>query len=164
MQSNKRRIVKHTGLFLIAVMFAVFVVCNSNVGIMTKVEDDFFAQQYRYVDDIQGQFHIADESSVLYLDAGVAPYYLRANSSGRYICPLPLQRDSPDWNLTNNYAFQQTYREAMDYNGTYIIWDGALGYTDWMHTKYENRKPLVDKLSNEYDVVWTKGWVIYKRK
>jgi hypothetical protein len=164
MQSNKRAIVKHTGLFLIAVMLAVFWVFNSNVGMLTKIEDAFFVQQSGYVEEIQAQFHISDEPSVLYLDAGVAPYYLQANSSGRYICPLPLQRDSPEWDLTDNYAFQQTYREALDYNGTYIIWDGSVGYNDWIHSGYENRKPLLDKLDREYEIVWTKGWVIYKRE
>lgn len=101
---------------------------------------------------------------MLYLDAGVAPYYLLANSSGRYICPLPLQRDSPEWNLTGNYAFQRTYADAMAYNGTYIIGDGAIGYEDWIHSGYANRKPLITKLNTEYDVVWSKGWTIYKRK
>jgi hypothetical protein len=164
MKPNKRFVVEHTGLFLIAMMLVVFVVFNSSGGILTKVEEEFFAQQSGYVDEIQERFHISNESSVLYLDAGVAPYYLRANSSGRYICPLPLQRDSPDWNLAANYAFQRTYAEAMAYNGTYIIWDGSVGYSDWIHSTYPNRQPLISKLETEYDVVWTKGWVIYKRK
>ena len=161
---HKRELLKYTGLLALSVMFAVFLGYNSNVGITTVVEEEFFVQQSGYVGEIQERFHISDEPSVLYLDAGVAPYYLQANSSGRYICPLPLQRDSPEWNLTANYAFQRTYADAMSYNGTYIIGDGSIGVTDWIRSRYSNRGPLVNKLKTEYDVVWTEGWVIYKRK
>lgn len=164
MQSNKKVVAKEAGLAAILLIAVVFLLCNSSLGVMYKVEMNFFNQQSQYVEEIQTRFDIINQTSVLYLDAGVAPYYLMANSTGRYICVLPLQRDSPTWNMTNQKSFQQIYSDIMNYEGEYIVWDGDVGYNDWIHSEYENRKPIVDKISREYDLVWDKGWIIYRKR
>ena len=160
---DKKLVVRHTWLFVILVMLVVYIPCNSEVGLMTNIEKSYFAQQTGYITEIDKVMDIRNESNVLYLDAGVAPYYFGINSSARYICPLPFQRDAPDWNLSGNYAFQQTYRDILAYNGTYIISE-KIGEGDWIHSKHPNRKPLMDKLDKEYEVVWDTGWTIYKKK
>lgn len=164
MRSSKRNLIKYAGLAAIFVMIVVYIPCNSNIGLMTGIEERFFIQQEKYVSDINARFNLSNESTVLYLDAGVAPYYFGVNSSARYICPLPFQRDAPDWNLSGNRAFQQTYFDIMSYNGTYIISEKINEPGDWLHTQHENRNPLLDKLDREYEKVWSDGWVIYKRK
>ena len=161
---HKKPIREHLGLIAIAVMMVAFYLFNSSTGVMARIESDFFQQQSGYVSEIQERFHISDEPSVLYLDAGVAPYYLKANSSGRYICPLPFQRDSPNWNLTGTKAFQRTYADIVGYDGDYIIGDGGIGFADWIHSGYPDRAELNRKLKEDYVLVWEKGWAIYKKK
>lgn len=159
----KTKIASSLIIISILAMFVMFAFLNSDLGFMTKTERDFFGQQNNYADDIETLFHISAEESVLYLDAGVAPYYFHANSTSRYICPLPLQRSSQDWNIWDKPQVQQTYADALAYNGTYVIGDGAFGYHDWLHLEYDDRKELREKLEREYRIEWTKGWTIYKR-
>ena len=161
---GKQVIRDNIGFIIVITMFAVFMTLNASNGFMTVTEKTFFGQQNNYFGDIDALTNITNESSVLYLDAGVAPYYFMANSSSRYICPLALQRAGPDWNIWDKEAVRQTYADALAYNGTYIVGDGAFGYHDWLHLEYDDRKELREKLETEYDVVWTKGWVIYKKK
>lgn len=161
---RKRAVLASMGPLVCLVMFAVFVLMNSEIGFMTETEKNFFGQQNQYAGDILARFNLSAEPSVLYLDAGVAPYYFMVNSSGRYICPLPLQRTGPEWDIWDQPAVRQSYADALAYRGTYIIGDGAFGYHDWLHLNYTDRAPLAAKLDREYDIVWTKGWTVYERK
>jgi len=145
-------------------MFLALMVLNSWNGIMPGAEGNVYRWQKENAAEINRLYDLPNQSSILYLDAGAAPYYFMANSTSRYICPLPLQRSTPEWNHRGNYAVEQTYQDALDYDGEFIVGDGAFGFEDWVGLRYDDRKELREKLENEYQIVWHDNWVIYKRK
>ena len=144
-------------------MFLALMVLNSWNGIMPGAEGNVYRWQKENAAEINRLYDLPNQSSILYLDAGAAPYYFMANSTGRYICPLPLQRSTPEWNHRGNYAVEQTYRDALEYDGEYIVGDGAFGFEDWIGLRYDDRKELREKLEDEYEIVWNRGWVVYRR-
>jgi len=159
---KKARIASSIATVVVLWMFFALMVLNSWNGIMPGAEENVYRLQQKNAAEINRLYDLPNQSSILYLDAGAGPYYFMANSTSRYLCPLPLQRSSPDWNLRGNYAVEQIYSDALAYEGEYIIGDGAFGYPDWLHLQYDDRKELREKLENEYVVVWNQSWIIYK--
>ena len=142
-------------------VLAVFFVMHSSVGVFTKIERDFWGNKEMLADKVDALTNIRSEQSILYLDAGEAPYLFEVNSSCRYLSPLPIQRDRPDWNLSALAAYQEAYSCVMNYTGEYIVADGNGG---WFGYDNPRKKPILDKLNREYQIVWNKSWVVYKLK
>ena len=142
-------------------MLVIFFIFHSGTGLFTKVERDFWGDKEKLADEVIRKFSIDKEDSVLYLDAGEAPYLFMVNSSCRYPCALPVQRDRPNWNLSGNPAYQEEYDCIMNYSGKYIIADGWDG---WFGEDTERRQPIMHKIDSEYELVWKDAWRIYRRK
>lgn len=162
---KKRRIAASLIPLALLWMLACFAVLTSFNGTMTDKETHFVRLRTNYTTTLIEKYHIDKEPSVLYLDDGVAPYWFRANSSGRYISPLPLQRSGPGWDLSEQTAYRRTLADAMAYNGKYVIGDGTFGsMPDWLHLEFPDRAALREKLERDYAVVWTQGWTVWQRR
>lgn len=87
---------------------------------------------------------------ILYLDAGVAAFYVDAPSYSRYFFNLPLQRWQPGkaWECE-----KEQYNLLMDYSGKYIL------YSDWMNL--EKYPELQNKVTTEYHKVEGEGLVSF---
>jgi len=136
-------------------------------GAMTAYEITFWGEKEPQADAINALYHLDREPSLLYLDPGDAPYFFRANSSCRYICPLPVQRDAVDWNVNWTAAYREEYDCIMAYDGRYIVFDAGNHYdgvTDWFSESYVDRVPLMEKIHSEYRLVWNGSWRIYQKR
>lgn len=153
-------------LLCIFSMIGAFAILHQPYGMVTDLEIKFWDNKEPHADKINAMFHLDKEPSLLYLDPGDAPYFFRANSSCRYICPLPVQRDAPGWDLSGNADYQEEYTCILNYTGKYIVFDTGNHYdgtTDWFLESSEHRQPIMKKLRNEYELVYTGGWRIYQR-
>jgi len=150
----------------IAVMLVVFAFMHQPYGSMTSYEIKFWGQKEPDADIINSRFHLDREPALLYLDPGDAPYFFRANSSCRYVCPLPVQRDADGWDLSGNADYRDEYDCIMGYSGKYIVFDAGNHYdgiTDWFQSEYAHRLPITRKISAEYRLVYNGSWRIYER-
>ena len=148
-------------------MLVVFAIMHQPAGYLTSAEIKFWNGKEPHADAINAQYYLDKEPSLLYLDPGDAPYFFRSNSSCRYICPLPVQRDAPEWNLTMNSDYQEEYNCIMAYTGKYIVYDISNhndGTVDWFKANFSHRLPITAKIQNEYELVYSGGWEIYQRK
>lgn len=148
-------------------MLICFAVLHSPSGIVTSYEIAFWGNKEPHADIINSQFHLDDEPSLLYLEPGDAPYFFRANSSCRYICPLPVQRDAPGWDLSGNADYKEEYDCIMGYTGRYIVFDAGNHYdgvTDWFNDNYTHRIPITTKINDEYRLVYSGSWRVFERK
>lgn len=153
-------------LLCIFFMLATWGVLHQPAGIMTDYEIKFWDSKEPQADIINQKFHLDQEPALLYLDPGDAPYFFRANSSCRYIAPLPIQRDAPGWDLTGLPQYWEEYDCVMDYTGQYIVFDAGNHYdgiTDWFSESFEDRLPIMQKIHSEYQLVYNGSWRIYQR-
>lgn len=155
----KSRIVPAIMPVAISWMIFAWVVLNLLSGVMLTAEQSVYMVQQNNSAEIDRLYNISSQHSVLYLDAGAAPYYFRANSTSRYICPLPLQRSSPEWELRGNDAVERVYADIVNYDGEYIVADGN---ADWFHMNYTDRGEIREKLNTEYQLVWNNSWRVYR--
>jgi hypothetical protein len=155
-------------IFKIAIIIALilWVWCNSYVGFITDMELTFWKSKDPVSIEVNSIYHLDKEPSILYLDAGDAPYFFRANSSCRYSTPLPFQRDNPvNWSLSWMPEFQEEYSCINNYQGKYIIMDTNSNFEfNWIGMDKSNRKDLKNLLENNYTIVWEKCWLIYQKK
>lgn len=102
---------------------------------------------------------LQNQTSVLYLDPGDAPYYFRLKSASRYICPLPVQRDLGGTALSGTDAYTTNLQDIMNYQGGYII-----GYQGWFFKNMTPDKQMIaDKLGSGYTIVYNKSWTVWQR-
>ncbi len=108
--------------------------------IVTQTNDAFVNS---YISQINGQ-------KILYLDAGLAAFYVDQPSYSRYFFNLPLQR----WTNGDAWECQKAqYDLIMNYSGKHIL------YHDWMDlSKYPEIK---NKIETEYRLVENTGLVSY---
>lgn len=147
-------------------MLGIWGVLHQPAGIMTDYEIKFWDSKEPQADIINERFHLDQEPALLYLDPGDAPYFFRANSSCRYVCPLPVQRDAPGWDLSVLPAYKEEYDCIMAYQGRYIVFDAGNHYdgvTDWFSESYSHRLPLMQKIHAEYRLVYNGSWRVYER-
>jgi len=99
--------------------------------------------------ELDRQFHLTSEPSLLYLECAVASYYLGTKSALRWFYPVPIQRVHSNSSLLTRDAHVLAVREAMSYKGRFVILDST-----WM--RYEDRHvpALNEKLESEYECVW----------
>jgi hypothetical protein len=103
---------------------------------------------------INDQYHLNDQSSVLYIDQGSAAYYLRAPSYCRYIAPLSIELSDRQHDLSGTKVYQDELSCIMRYNGTYVVMNRG-----W----FGDHTDIDTKLNTEYTIVSNKTWTIYQR-
>lgn len=90
------------------------------------------------------------DEPVLYMDAGVAPFYVDAPSYSRYFFNLPLQR----WSEGKKWKVQKDeYNSCMNYKGKYIVYDS------WF--KLDKYPQLKEKIEAEYVILENSGLWFY---
>ncbi len=105
------------------------------------------------------KYNLSNQGSILFLDPGDAPYYFRSVSASRYICPMPVQRDSPGWQTNNTQAYNETYRDIMRYNGSYIV-----GLDWWFFQNMTADKQAIrDKIDAGYTLVHNGSWTVFQK-
>ena len=151
-------------LSIILILIAYFSV-NSSVGIFTAYEYTFWQQKEQAADELNAQYHLDQEQSILYMDPGDAPYYFKANSSCHYITPMPVERSTKEWNFSYIPQYKETEDCILAYKGKYIIADinRAISKGFFGAGILENKK-IMRKLQAEYTPVAEKSWTIYQRK
>lgn len=133
-------------------------------GFLTQAEITFWGGKEPVSDEVNNQYHLDMQDTILYLDAGDAPFFFRANSSCRYSTPLPFQRDTPEnWSLEWMPQFQEEAACIRDYQGRFIVMDASALY-DWIGQEKSNRKDLNALLERNYTLVWQRCWRIYEKR
>jgi hypothetical protein len=133
-------------------------------GFITMQEITFWNGKEPQSDIVNAKYHLDKENEILYLDAGDAPYFFRANSSCRYSTPLPYQRDDPtNWSLEWMPQFQDESGCISNYQGKYIIMDANGNFEfNWIGLDKTNRAGLRKLLTN-YTRIWDRCWFIYQK-
>jgi hypothetical protein len=140
------------------VAMILFLLMTSYWSIGATTENQFWQRQDQIAIDVITNFtDITNQTSILYLDPGNAPYYFRSNSSCRYISPLPFQRNSEEWDISYTDAYKEEYNCIMNYDGKYII----TASRDWIIQNTTDGYNVSEKFKTEYKQVWDKGWNIY---
>jgi hypothetical protein len=154
-----------TVVVVVAIMFSSYLLINSVFGSYTTFEYTFWHQKELSADVINAPYDLPNQTSILYLDPGDASYYFHANSSCRYITPMPVERSTPEWNITYLPAFTEDYNCIMAYQGQYIVADilrdQELGYFGEGIT---DRAPIMEMIAKNYTLVSNVSWDVYERK
>jgi hypothetical protein len=153
-----------TVCLIICAIFASYLVINSAVGSYTIYEYTFWHQKELDADSINAAYNLSNQSSILYLDPGDSSYYFHANSSCRYITPMPVERSTPEWNITYTQAFKDDYACIMAYQGNFIVADinrdQQLGYFGEGIT---DRAPIMNMIADNYTEMSYTSWAIYEK-
>lgn len=148
-------------LLLVIPILIIFFAITSHWSIGMAVENQFWEDKNQESVNIINNFtDIKNQSSILYYDPGDAPYYFQSNSSCRYISPLPFQRSSDTWDLSNTQSYKETYECIINYDGKYIITDTG----NWTIRNTTDNKNVSDIIKTNYKQVWNRGWNIYINK
>ena len=142
--------------FCILSMVVISALLHVPSGEYTKIEIEFWGGKEQNAHDAETAFALSGQPELLYLDPGDAPYFFKAKSACRYLCSLPVQRDSPDWNISTLDAYKQDYNCIMNYTGDYIVSDYK-----WFNASYHPE--IKNKIDSEYTKVWNRSWDVYKR-
>jgi hypothetical protein len=147
----------------ITVLVAAFIVINSVFGSFTRFEYTFWEQKEINANVINADYNLTNQSSILYMDPGDAPFYFHANSSCHYITPMPVERSTTKWDLSYLPQYNETLKCILSYQGEYIIADlhnkrGFFGEGIITHPE------IMPTLERNYTIVKSLSWDIYKRK
>ena len=78
---------------------------------------------------------------------------------------MPVERSTPEWNITYTDAFKEDYACILAYQGDYIVADisnhSDIGY---FGEGIADRKSIMDMIANNYTKVSDNSWAIYERK
>lgn len=153
-------------LLSIVVILAGYILINSAFGSFTTYEYTFWQQKEINADAINGQFNLTNQTALLYLDPGDAPYYFHANSSCHYICPMPVERSTPKWNMSDLPQFKETKNCILNYQGEYIVTDIIRGRnsTSYFGAGILHQTDIMDMIVQNYTEVDNRSWVIYKKR
>ena len=99
--------------------------------------------------ELDRQFHLTGEPSLLYLECAVASYYLGTKSALRWFYPNPIQRVHSNSSLATQDVHVRAVREALSYSGQFVILDAT-----WMRYADQHVPALNEKLESEYECVW----------
>lgn len=151
------------GCFAFILISYIFI--NSAAGSFTEFEYTFWHQKEINANIINEQFNLTNQSELLYLDPGDAPYYFHANSSCHYIAPMPVERSTERWNMTDLPQYSDTMNCILSYQGEYIVSDIDNGFvTGFFGEGIRIRKEITDMISRNYSKVESKSWTIYKKR
>ena len=159
-------------LLLIFLLLVIpgYAMINSSLGSFTTYEYTFWQQKEKNADEINSQFNLTNQSTLLYLDPGDAPFYFHANSSCHYITPMPIERSTDRWNISHLQQYSETYNCILSYQGEYMV-----GYIRNPSTSQEVslnyfgegisiRKDIIQMIDTNYTKVSDKSWEIYKKR
>jgi hypothetical protein len=150
---------------IIVIMISYVLINNALFGSFTAFEYSFWQQKEVNADTINAHYNLTNQPSLLYLDPGDAPYYFHANSSCHYIAPMPVERSTNRWNITYLPQFNETYNCILAYKGKYIVSDiGGGAVSGFYGEGILIRKPIMDKLNNEYRPVMNLSWTLWERR
>ena len=110
--------------------------------------------------EILTRYPITDQPTVLYLDDGLASYYLPAPTACRYVGALPIQRHTMNWDMTGVPAYWEQQNCSLRYTGNYIIIDDTFMNISASATQTDLRT----KVYSEYQLVYHNKWDIYQRR
>ena len=111
--------------------------------------------------EVDLKFNISNEPSTLYLSAGEPSYYFNSPSACRYVLPLPLQRNTPEWNMTKYPEYWENLNCTLNYTGKYIISDDL----SWQNYTLPTHVAVKQKLETGYYKVWDDDiFDIYERR
>ena len=106
-------------------------------------------EQSEVFEELDRNFHLTGEPSLLYLECAVASYYLGTKSALRWFYPNPIQRVHSNSSLATQDVHVRAVREALSYSGRFVILDAT-----WMRYADQHVPALNEKLESEYECVW----------
>ena len=112
----------------------------------------FWNERNRGAVEIDARFNLSGQPEMLYLDPGDAPWYFGTPSACRYVAPLPIQRNTPEWDMTGAPGYWDDWTCTMAYQGEYIIANNA-----WMKWNLTTHRPLKEKIDAGWVQVWDSG-------
>jgi len=146
--------------YSIIIMFVIFITFSGHWGIDMAAENKFYEEQKIGSKIITTNItDILNQDTILYLDLGDAAYFFPANSSCRYVQPLPFQRNSDTWDMTGTSQYYETYYCILNYTGKYII-DGS---NNVINRNTTDSDIVRNKINTEYERIWENNWIIYRR-
>jgi hypothetical protein len=150
-------------LLAIIIILAVAIPLHSAWGWYTTYETNFYGTRMQDADTINANWHLDQQPEVLYLEPGDAPYFIHANSSSRYISPLPVERNRDGWNITYLPEYQEDYNDIWNYNGTFLIEElGGNTGLDWWGDNQQSNKELREHIYSRYHLIFNQSWRIYE--
>ena len=153
-------------VFIIFAVIAVvpgYVLINSSLGSFSEYEYTFWQQKENNADIINSEFNLTNQTKLLYLDPGDAPFYFHANSSCHYITPMPIERSSDRWNMSHLPQYKETRDCILRYQGEYIVADIAGGRsTGYYGEGILKDKDIMELIARNYTMVESKSWDIYR--
>lgn len=162
MYRKKPRVWAFHTIFLSLII--IFVVFNSACGYHYITYSNRSAQITQANMQLKDEFSLNQEEVILYLDAGVAPYFFESRSFCRYFYPLPLQRANSNPKLKETPLYSDTLKHILSYNGRIIILD-----PNWFCLESQDNL-IAEKIRSEYTVLYDQsienysGYVIFLRK
>ena len=148
---------------IIGFLVATLIVFNCFFGSYSLYEYSFWASKERNADIINDRFDLNNQSELLYLDPGDAPYYFHANSSCRYITPMPVQRNDPQrWNLTAWPQYSDNRDCILKYQGEYILTDVSNG--SLFSYSFFRDPDIAAMIANNYTKVSSASWEVFRKR
>ena len=129
----------------------------------TRQDTDFNNARITEAAYLNAEYHLNQRPSILYLEVGDAPFYLRANSACRYTAPLVLVRNKRNWNLTNLPEYWEEYNCAMNYRGKFIVME-TNDSEDWFGDTEPSRQSIMQTITRNYTLVRDNVWRVWERK
>lgn len=141
---------------------------EQNYGVQELKMNNFFDKS---ANEMEVQFNLSKEKTLLYLDTGSGPHYTNGiNTSCRYVAPLILQRANPGRLIVSNLTqYWDAYNCTMEYidnrGSRYILADGPLGKEDgWFGMDSVEKRNVANSILENYDEVYSGAWTLYKKK
>lgn len=155
---------RHIPYILIAV-FVYYLAIFSFAGTHTAYETAFYGPRAEDAQYLNDKYHLDRQPAVLYLEPGDAPYFIRANSSCRYVAGLLLSRYRDNWNLSNLKQYHDYEACIRAYDGDYIIAElGGDTGMDWIGERQAVHADLMNQIFSNYTVIEKRSWRLLVRK
>jgi hypothetical protein len=143
----------------IASVLVLYLVINSMFGSFTVYEYSFWQSKEMDATTI----NLTNQSTLLFLDPGDAPYYFHANSSCHYITPMPVERNAPDWDISYLPQYKETRDCIINYQGEYII-SNLHNKKQFFGTSILSDTDITVMMDRNYTkVISTMSWDIYHK-
>lgn len=155
---NTKFVVASIGIMLIG-----FLLINSIFGSFTAYEYTFWHQKEQNADTLDSRFNLTNQSLLLYLDPGDAPYYFHANSSCHYITPMPVERNTANWDISYLPQYKETFNCIMSYQGEYILSD-LKDKRQYFGEGILKNQSIMSMIEQNYTEVGNASWTVYKKK
>ncbi len=135
---------------------------------MASSQYNAIADRQVLVDNLSVNTDILQQPSTLYLDAGSIAYFFPTKSACRYVGAVPIQRNTPEWDMTSTAEYWDDLNCTLAYTGKYVMLN-PLTLNMSIPTRFE----VARKLDNEYTKIYTFNgnrtddlawrWDIYER-